>query len=47
MILAPDRGSSIVLKSVAELLMDLTVIESHSRPHARDANPFPRISSKH
>lgn len=35
-----DRGSSMTSKSVAELLADLGVIKSHSRPHVSDDNPF-------
>lgn len=35
-----DRGSSMTSKSVAELLVDLGLIKSHSRPHVSDDNPF-------
>ena len=35
-----DRGSSMKSKLVAQLLADLGVIKSHSRPHTSDDNPF-------
>jgi putative transposase len=35
-----DRGSSMTSKTVAELLVDLGVAKSHSRPHVSDDNPF-------
>ena len=35
-----DRGSSMKSKGVAELLVDLGVIKTHSRPHVSDDNPF-------
>lgn len=35
-----DRGSSMKAKGVAELLVDLGVSKSHSRPHVSDDNPF-------
>ena len=35
-----DRGSSMKSKCVAELLSDLGVTKSHSRPHVSDDNPF-------
>jgi putative transposase len=35
-----DRGSSMTSKTVAELLVDLGVTKSHSRPHVSDDNPF-------
>ncbi len=35
-----DRGSSMTSKGVGELLMDLGVTKSHSRPHVSDDNPF-------
>ena len=35
-----DRGSSMTSKTVAELLIDLGVTKSHSRPHVSDDNPF-------
>ena len=35
-----DRGSSMKSKSVALLLADLGVIQSHSRPHVSNDNPF-------
>jgi len=41
-----DRGSSMTSKTVAELLMDLGVIKSHSRPYVSDDNPFSEAAFK-
>jgi transposase InsO family protein len=35
-----DRGSSMRSKLVADLLLDLAVIKSHSRPYVSDDNPY-------
>lgn len=35
-----DRGGPMRAKSVAQLLIDLSVAKSHSRPHTPDDNPF-------
>ncbi len=35
-----DNGSAMVAKSVAQLLSDLDVVKSHSRPHVSDDNPY-------
>jgi len=35
-----DRGTAMTSKTVAELLVDLGVEKSHSRPHTSDDNPF-------
>ncbi len=35
-----DRGSSMRSKTVAQLLMDLGVTRTHSRPHVSNDNPF-------
>jgi len=35
-----DRGSSMKSKKVAQLLADLGVLKSHSRPHVSDDNPY-------
>lgn len=35
-----DRGSSMKSKKVAQLLADLGVTKSHSRPHVSDDNPY-------
>lgn len=35
-----DRGSSMTSKPVAFLLADLGVVQSHSRPHVSDDNPY-------
>ena len=35
-----DRGSSMTSKTVSQLLADLGVLQSHSRPHVSDDNPF-------
>lgn len=41
-----DRGSSMTSKTVAELLMDLGVIKSHSRPYVSDDNPYSESNFK-
>lgn len=41
-----DRGSSMKSKLVAQLLTDLGVIKSHSRPHTSDDNPFSEAQFK-
>lgn len=41
-----DRGSSMKSKAVAELLADLGVIKTHSRPHVSDDNPFSEAQFK-
>ncbi|MCD4785065.1 MAG: IS3 family transposase [Candidatus Eremiobacteraeota bacterium] len=35
-----DRGSSMKSKTVSQLLMDLGVVRTHSRPHVSNDNPF-------
>ena len=35
-----DRGSSMISKSVAQLLAELGVTKTHSRPHVSNDNPF-------
>ena len=35
-----DRGSSMTSKTVSQLLVDLGVLQSHSRPHQSNDNPF-------
>jgi putative transposase len=35
-----DRGSAMTSHTVAELLVDLGVLKSHSRPHTSNDNPF-------
>ena len=35
-----DRGTSMRSKSVAQLLVDLDVTKTHSRPHVLDDNPY-------
>jgi len=35
-----DRGTSMRSKSVAQLLVDLDVTKTHSRPHVSDDNPY-------
>jgi putative transposase len=37
-----DRGTSMTSKSVAQLLIDLDVVRSHSRPHVSNDNPYVR-----
>lgn len=41
-----DRGSSMTSRSVAELLADLGVTKTHSRPHVSDDNPYSEASFK-
>ncbi len=41
-----DRGSSMRSKLVAELLVDLEVAKSHSRPYVSDDNPFSEAQFK-
>ena len=35
-----DRGSSMTSKTVSQLLCDLGVLQSHSRPHVSNDNPY-------
>lgn len=46
LMLHADRGTSMRSKAVAELLSDLTIIRSHSRPHVSDDNPFSEAQFK-
>jgi len=41
-----DRGSSMKSKVVAELLVDLGVIKTHSRPHVSNDNPYSEAQFK-
>ena len=41
-----DRGSSMKSKTVAELLDDLGIEKSHSRPHVSDDNPYSEAQFK-
>ena len=41
-----DRGSAMTSKSVAELLVDLDVAKTHSRPHVSNDNPFSEAQFK-
>jgi len=41
-----DRGTSMRSKTVAELLINLEVAKSHSRPHVSDDNPFSEAQFK-
>jgi transposase InsO family protein len=41
-----DRGTSMRSKLVAELLVDLDVAKSHSRPYVSDDNPFSEAQFK-
>jgi putative transposase len=41
-----DRGSSMTSRSLAELLCDLGVAKSHSRPHVSNDNPFSEAQFK-
>jgi putative transposase len=44
--LHPDRGTSMTSKPVAQLLVDLGVARSHSRPHTSNDNPFSEAQFK-
>lgn len=41
-----DRGSSMTSKTVAQLLMDLGVTKTHSRPHVSNDNPYSEAQFK-
>ena len=41
-----DRGSAMTSKTVAELMMDLGVTKSHSRPHVSNDNPYSEAQFK-
>ncbi len=41
-----DRGSSMKSKGVAELLVDLKVMKTHSRPHVSNDNPYSESNFK-
>lgn len=41
-----DRGSSMTSKTVSQLLADLGVLQSHSRPHQSNDNPFSEAQFK-
>ncbi len=41
-----DNGSAMIAKSVAQLLLDLGVVKSHSRPHVSDDNPYSEAQFK-
>ena len=41
-----DRGSAMTSKTVSQLLMDLDVVRSHSRPHVSNDNPFSEAQFK-
>jgi putative transposase len=41
-----DRGTSMTSKSVAQLLIDLDVARSHSRPHVSNDNPYSEAAFK-
>jgi len=41
-----DRGPAMIAKSVAQLLIDLSVAKSHSRPYTPDDNPFSEAQFK-
>jgi putative transposase len=41
-----DRGSSMTSKTVSQLLADLGILQSHSRPHQSNDNPFSEAQFK-
>jgi len=46
LIIHADRGSSMKSKTVAELLIDLGITKSHSRPYVSNDNPFSEAQFK-
>ena len=46
LILHADRGSSMTSKTVSELLCDLKVVRTHSRPHVSNDNPYSEAQFK-
>lgn len=46
LVLHSDRGSSMTSKTVAQLLVDLGVEKSHSRPHVSNDNPYSEAQFK-
>ncbi len=46
LIIHADRGSSMKSKEVAQLLCDLGVVKSHSRPHVSNDNPYSEAQFK-
>lgn len=46
LILHADRGSAMTSRSLAELLTDLGVTKSHSRPHVSNDNPYSEAQFK-
>jgi len=45
-VLHADRGSSMTSKTVTQLLADLGVLQSHSRPHQSNDNPYSEAQFK-
>lgn len=41
-----DRGSAMISKTVAQLLIDLRVAKTHSRPHTSNDNPYSEAQFK-
>ena len=41
-----DRGSSMTSKTVSQLLLDLDVVRTHSRPHVSNDNPYSEAQFK-
>lgn len=41
-----DRGSAMISKTVAQLLVDLSVAKTHSRPHTSNDNPYSEAQFK-
>jgi putative transposase len=46
LVLHADRGSSMTSKGVEQLLVDLGVTKTHSRPHVSDDNPYSEAQFK-
>ena len=45
-LLHADRGTSMTSKPVAQLMVDLGVARSHSRPHVSNDNPYSEAAFK-
>ena len=41
-----DRGSAMISKTVAQLLLDLNIAKTHSRPHTSNDNPYSEAQFK-
>lgn len=46
LVIHADNGGPMIAKTVAQLMVDLEVAESHSRPHVSDDNPYSEAQFK-